>query len=98
MLAGDVGPTMVKKSLVTCEPGVAKAAGASAATGCRRRLVATSKVLPAPDIGKLECHSFRKTVIHGLQAAVVQAEPRAAYFSYEIDDEYHASYGMNATK
>jgi len=35
-------------------------------------------VLPAPDVGKLGFHSFRKTVIQTLQAAGVQAELRAA--------------------
>lgn len=35
-------------------------------------------VLPAPDVGKLGFHSFRKTVIQTFQAAGVQAELRAA--------------------
>jgi integrase len=55
-------------------------------------------VLPAPDVGKLGFHSFRKTVIQTLQAAGVQAELRAAYVGHELDDEHHASYSMDAPK
>jgi integrase len=55
-------------------------------------------VLPAPDVGKLGFHSFRKTVIQTLQAASVQAELRAAYVGHELDDEHHASYSMDAPK
>jgi integrase len=54
--------------------------------------------LPAPDVGKLGFHSFRKTVIQTLQAAGVQAELRAAYVGHELDDEHHASYSMDAPK
>jgi integrase len=54
--------------------------------------------LPAPDVGKLGFHSFRKTVIQTLQAAGVTAELRAAYVGHELDDEHHNSYGMDAPK
>jgi integrase len=55
-------------------------------------------VLPAPDVGKLGFHSFRKTVIQTMQAAGVQAELRAAYVGHDLDDEHHASYGMDLPK
>ncbi|GAA0913087.1 site-specific integrase [Rothia nasimurium] len=55
-------------------------------------------VLPKPDTGKLGFHSFRKTVVQTLQAAGVAAELRAAYVGHELDDEHHASYGMDAPK
>jgi len=55
-------------------------------------------VLPAPDVGKLGFHSFRKTVIQTMQAAGVQAELRAAYVGHDLDDEHHASYGLELPK
>lgn len=39
-----------------------------------------------------------KAIIQTMQAAGVQAELRAAYVSHELDDEHHASYGMDAPK
>ncbi|UPG92871.1 site-specific integrase [Luteibacter aegosomatissinici] len=56
------------------------------------------ELLVKPETGKLGFHSFRKTLIQTLQAKGVQAEVRAAYVGHDLDDEHHASYGMDAPK